>query len=376
MVIRYYAKCTTCGEHYTIRYSVGNGFPQSASFFCLNCGEKLVMGFKNQDESIFENLVQTKREGKIVNLHPEALIDPKFQQSDFHFASIDLMRNPVFGFENIDKLKLIQVSILKYEQQWEMISKDYRLLKENRWNLLTSKYGADQTKTKNKILKQVIAAGWLFIDGEWTKIYNNVAGELLLAKQKTGFVAFKTYIESKAGEILIDKMFSIMSEYYNVRTELLVTLIAQKAGIKIEGFSSSVNWEKIEMVYGNFYELYGDLLFIPSGINNIIQRNDYSLFLTPGFSFSNYLQSDKAGRCTNFITNANLKALSDYYEASIRNGTHHKTSKIDKTTQEIILATGKAGQTQKTIPFVDYIAACNEVYARSLVLFIIATKII
>src|SRR5690606_25918578 len=101
--------------------------------------------------------------------------------------------------------------------------------------------------------------------------------------------------------------------------------------------------------------------------NNLIQRGDYTLFQTAGFTLPSYEASDKAGRCKNFSTNTKLNFLEQYYVAVIRNGTHHRTATINQKEQKILLKTGRSGATLTELSFVNYIAHCNELFARSLI---------
>ena len=165
-------------------------------------------------------------------------------------------------------------------------------------------------------------------------------------------------------------------EYFEAREELLITLLAQKCNKPTIGLSSNISWKKIEMIYGNFYEVYGNLLHIPTALNNLKERNDYKSFNSQGFTFSNYLTIDKAGKTANFLNNPNLKDLGDYYYPAYRNGTHHRSSKIDKDNQKIILITGKSSSTTTVVNFTEYIESCNEIYARILILLKLSMHII
>jgi hypothetical protein len=167
-----------------------------------------------------------------------------------------------------------------------------------------------------------------------------------------------------------------MAQYRSVETELLSTLLEQKQGHKPKGLSSSAKWERMERIYGDLYEIYGELAIIPTVINNLLTRNNHELFATAGFTLAKYLETDKAGRCNNFIGNPNLKALGDFYDPSLRNGTHHKTAKINKAKQKIVLKIGKGGKSEKVWSFVEYTEHCNELYARCLVLLTIFYRII
>ena len=91
-----------------------------------------------------------------------------------------------------------------------------------------------------------------------------------------------------------------MTKYRDVEAELLPTLLHQKCGFLPEGLSSTVSWKKVQMLYGDFFEIYGDLLLIPTVLNNLLTRSDFEKFHSPDFTLNKYIDSDKAKRADNF----------------------------------------------------------------------------
>ena len=372
MIIRDYANCTSCGNEYIIRFNVGNKLPQTSTFSCEKCGELLTYGYDKDRNKILYNLIRVKENehGAVINLHSELPINSKLKNDPTYFPSIDfLVKVDHFNKGDIDAFRNAQQSCMNYVSGWDEISTDFRYLKEDRLQLLEDKYGKDNKNTISRITTKVIIVSHSFIEGKWIGIYNVVLAEAEKAKKHPKFDDLKNHLLTLKDEILIKKMYTIMEQYRQVEPVLLSTLLSQKCGIKPEGLSSSVNWNNIEMTYGNIYEIYGDLLVIPTIINNLITRGDYEKFATTGFTLEKYNDTDKAGRCQNFLSNACLMPLQDFYDASLRNGTHHKASEFNKDSQEIILKTGKGGKAQRFLTMVEYIAFCNELYARCLILF-------
>jgi len=378
MVIRKYCSCETCDKKYVIRYGVGDSYPQQASFFCKNCGEKLVFGIDKERKFFNENLkiIEENTDSEVINLHPEILISNEDSSDPYHFATLNFMREQQLrGDFSLEQLRQAQYSILAYNEEWLKISKDLRFVKEKRFNLVNGKYGKNDNVITKRVIKKALLISRIFLSGPWKNLYSKSILELEKAEKVNGFSEFKDYLESNVDKF-IDSLYDVMSDFEKVKSEMLTTLIPQKCGKPISGLTSTVEWDKIEKVYGDLYERYGGLVVVLTGINNLITRGKYDEFSTSGFTFTNYLQSDKANRCKNFETNANLSDFNLFFDASIRNGTHHKNSKIDKEKQEIILGTGKGGKTEKKLNFSEYIEHCNELFARSYMMLNLAFKII
>ena len=378
MTIRGYYQCTSCTKNYMVRYGMGDQFPQQVSFFCKDCGEKLVVGYDKKRNLILENLkiISEDNDAEIMTLHPELPIDSSSVSDPSYFATLEFMtKQQKKGDENYIQMRKSQLSVIAFSKGWDDIEKDLRFVKEKRFNLLEEKYGKNHDNIRKKIVKKALEVSRHFIYGGWNKIFDDAYSELEVSRHQTNFPDFKSYLQAHI-EIYVDNLYNVMNEYSRVRTEMLITLNAQKCHHEIEGNSSTVEWEKIEMIYGNFYEIYGDLLSIITGINNLNSRGNYALFNTAGFSFQNYIDSDKAGRCNNFIQNPKLIDLSNFYDAGIRNGTHHKNSKIDKDNHEIILGIGKGGRIEKKMGFIEYISYCNELFGRILIMLNLAFKVV
>ncbi|MDV3541000.1 hypothetical protein CMU94_17945 [Elizabethkingia anophelis] len=378
MIVSNFYECAVCNKGYRIRYGVGDQFPQKASFFCKDCGEQLVIGYDKERALIFENLNGISEDFtlEIINLHPEIIIESSKTGDGSYFATLELFKKKAGkGDEGLSELRNSQYSILLHNSLWDKLSQNFRLLNEKRFTLIHEKYGTEEILISKNIASEIEKIGEQFIQGKWLDIYNKVQLELNKAQSNSGYIHFVEYLKGKTNQIF-EVAYSIMNEYAKARTEMLNTIYAQQYDHEVEGFSSTAEWDKIEMIYGNLYEKYGDLLFIATGINNINERGNYTLFSSVGFDFQTYLLSDKANRCKNFINNSNLVQLNDFYDSNIRNGTHHKNVKVDKDKQEIILGVGKGGRREQRVSFVKYIAYCNEIYARALMLINIAFKII
>lgn len=378
MTFRDFCSCNICEKHYRIRYGVSDQFPQKASFFCTKCGEKLTYGFDKDRILKLENISKIDEDltADIMNLHPELLMDETSKKDPYHFATLDFMtKQSKTGDKSFKIMRKMQFSIIAYNKGWDLIANDFRFVKEKRFDLVDKKFGNKENLIIKKVVKKVLEISKNFLEGPWINHYAEAVSELEKARHLSGFNDFKIFLSNNLNDY-VDCLFDIMTDYSKVRTEMLVTLATQKCGHPILGTSSTVDWEKLEKVYGDLYERYGDLLMVLTGINNLNSRGSFEQFNTSGFTFQNYLDSDKANRCKNFEINPKLMVYREFYEASIRNGTHHKNSKIDKEKQEIVLGVGKGGKTEKRMSFVEYISYCNELHAKSLIMLNLIFKVV
>ena len=380
MVIGDSIKCTNCNHEYRIRYNVGNKFPQTAMFHCKTCGENLSYGFGKDRLKILSNIsiIKENLNLPVINLHPELPIDPQFESDPKYFPSLDFVNKQMKkGMSGFVEMRAAQASLGKYIEHWDNIQQDFRYLNEQRWPMLERRYGKNNEKTERRILKDVLDTARFYLEGKmWNDLYRNTLFELEKVKRHSEFNKLKAFLSQYKNDLLLQKMYSLMKKYRDVETELLPTLLSQKCNLEQSGLSSSPNWDRIGKIYGDFYELYGDLLIIPTTINNLNVRNDINKFDTEGFTISKYEDTDKAGRSKNLMNNNRLKALGDYYDASIRNSTHHEASYYEIEDQNIVLRTGKGGKIEKRIPLLFYLIHCNEIYARCLILFNIMYKIV
>jgi len=361
-------QCEHCQEKYRLRYNLGNKYPQSATFPCHTCGEDLTFGI-GTDKGIFKNIreIPFKMNLKIVNLHPELTLDAALKDDPLYFPSIDFMvRQRENGKGGFAEFQAAQQSCILYQQKWDAIQKDFRYLIEKRWKLLEEKYGTDQKVIEHKILMEVFDAADRFLQGKWAEFSDHVLDVVGDAYKHPSYINLRNYLLEFKEDFLMNKLYEVMKSYREVENVLLPTLLHQKCGFVPEGYSSAVNWEKLKMVYGDFFEIHGDLLLIPTSLNNLLTRNDINKFNTDGFNLNKYIDIDKSGKADNFKANSKLVGLGDFYDSGIRNGTHHKASTFDKDTQTITFKTGKGGRGRKQMSLVSYIEHCNELYARIL----------
>ncbi|MFW0715131.1 hypothetical protein [Pedobacter sp. N23S346] len=128
-------KCESCGDPFRLRYNLGNKYPQTAIFICSDCGDTLKFGFDANQESVSSKLVgiDFDRDLRVVNLHPELMIDQSGQGDALYFPSLDFLRKQSQrGVLGLDIFGSAQASCIDYQNAWDAIQTDFRYLKEGR----------------------------------------------------------------------------------------------------------------------------------------------------------------------------------------------------------------------------------------------------
>ncbi|WP_299678193.1 hypothetical protein [uncultured Tenacibaculum sp.] len=365
MTISFIIECVDCSENYRIRYGMGNNFPQSASFQCTECSKKIKIGFKSKGEDrIIEGCRFIENGGfekdvKVVNLHPEIPTDKDRLNDPSLFQTMGLFQQLNNSNADIFKFKELQYIWSQFYSEWIKIEPLLRIV---------AKKNKDELKRLKNIDFDVFSDEfhqWLgiFIRGKKDNIFEKINTEFLSIDSSE----IKNYLNNE--DKLIKQIYALCNVYMRHSENFQSTIFHQKYGWELTSdMTANVHWEDIESVYGDLYEIVGDLLTIPTMINNIKQGRDFDQFNTPGFTLDKFLKTDKAGRGTNFQSNPNLKQLTEFYFPWLRNGTHHKNSTFNSDTHEIILGVGKGGGTEKKINLIEYVRACNELFEVGIIL--------
>ena len=140
-------KCESCGDPFRLRYNLGNKYPQTAIFICSECGDTLEYGFDFNHESRLSKLIEIDfdRHLKVVNLHPELMIDQSGKEDPLYFPSIEfLKKQSQRGVLGLDMFGSAQASCIDYQNAWDAIQTDFRYVKEGRWKFLEREYGRDE----------------------------------------------------------------------------------------------------------------------------------------------------------------------------------------------------------------------------------------
>lgn len=358
--LRFIIECNDCSKQYRVRYGLGNNYPQKASFNCKNCSKFIELGYKEYGNG-FINGAEFLNDEKLVkddsltvqNLHPEIPTNKEDENDPYVFQTMDFFDKLNKNKVNLSDFKDEQYVVHLFFDSWQIIEKQLRVI---------------STKDELK-LKQICNISFEEFSinfDEWSSLY--LKGNQLknLEKVKTEFDSIdnKEIINyTKKEKQFLKKIYSLCQVYMNCRDQLQSTIFDLKYSLDIDSNSIvNVNWEEINKVYGDLYEIVGDLFIFPTMINNVKDGRRFDEFSSDGFNLKKYLETDKANRGKNFENNNNLSYLIASYHSWLRNGTHHNNSTLDTENNEIELGIGKGGGIAKKIKLIEYVNNCNELF--------------
>ncbi|VXA91410.1 conserved hypothetical protein [Flavobacterium sp. 9AF] len=375
MTFRIYIQCEDCNEQYMVRYGLGNKFPQEASFQCQNCTKQITVGYFEYGSdltckgarSIDEAQLKKDKEPTVQNLHPELPIDKSSASDPTHFQVLyDI--DKILKNSNEHEFRLAQAQLVEFENSWKELEPSFRILV----NVSEEKLKDVFNKEPKEFYSEFYEWAMLFLSGKWGEKSQNFIdyAQLHLSAHLIEYVK-----QNKTN--LLHKIFDICTTYMNGYSDFQRTILLQKLDSKHNNdVNTNVNWNNISKVYGDLYELVGDLFLIPTMLNNLEQGRNFDGFNSVGFTLDKYLASDKANRAVNFETNSESSFLKNYFFAWLRNGTHHKNCKLVNGGEEIELGTGKGGKNIKNIPLVEYLESCNNLFASGLTISLVIIKIL
>jgi len=358
-----------------MRYGLGNNYPQEVTFNCKNCFAPIQLGIKKFKEKMIvqgalltdEIKLDKSKEIHVQNVHPEIPINKEFDSNPFFFqTTIELLR---FA-EKIDikGFKKMQMDWAKFSEDWNSILSPLRIL--------SLKSEEEMKRVSNLTLNdlEINFKKWsdLFLSGKWTKQFAAIFNDFDNNKSSEMIAYFKSDLKN-----WIDKILEICKSYMTCREQFDSTILYQKLEIPIEEkMIAKINWDKMKTVYGDLYELVGDLFIIPTMLNNIQSGRKFDEFMTANFTIDKYIATDKANRGENFKNNTSSSLFLNFYHSWLRNGTHHKNCVFVPDENMIELGVGKGGKNLKKVSIVEYIINCNELFAIGLCLSNIIFKIL
>lgn len=366
MTLSFFIECIDCREKYRIRYGLGNNYPQLASFQCYECsnqietgydklyGERILRGAKAiEDKNLWEENI------KVVNLHPEIPTKKEHQNDPTHFQTFDVFANLEKTKADFFEFRAEQILWSTFNEKWDNLKKPLRIISSKNEDKLKTICGINFQQF-NYLFNEWMS---IFISGKKEDDFDNIYDEY----NSIELGKIKNYVKTET------KFFPQINEFCNTymrySQQFQSTIFHQKYGWEITNeLIPNVNWNEINTVYGDLYEIVGDMYVIPTMINNVKEGREFDEFISVGFNLEKYLQTDKANRAINFESNDKLSWLSKSYHSWLRNGTHHKNSFLNNETYEISLGTSKGGTVEKKITLIEYINNCNELFGVGLIL--------
>lgn len=358
--LRFIIECSDCSKLYRVRYGLGNYYPQKASFNCKDCSKLIELGYKEYGNEFINGAEFLKDEKLLIdnslaiqNLHPEIPTNKEDESDPYLFQSLEM-------FSKLNKNK---INLFDFQDEQYILHQFF-----NSWGIIEKQLRVISTKDELK-LKQICKISFLEFSinfDRWSNLFLNGDQLVNLEKMQTEFDSISSteiinYIKSE--KQFLKKIYNLCQTYMSCRDQLQSTIFDLKYNLSIDTDSIvNVNWGEVNKVYGDLYEIIGDLFIFPTMINNVKDGRKFNEFSSDGFDLKKYLETDKANRGKNFENNNNLSFLLSSYHSWLRNGTHHNNSTLDTENNEIELGVGKGGGIAKKIKLIEYVKNCNELF--------------
>lgn len=395
MVVRDLINCSTCKTAITIRIWVGHNSFQQHTFLCPNCKEEITMGMDVNFETVstsikyIENCTCGNDEGEIINLNPHFVFDreqigadksfPWMKQAQYiqKMSGIKLPERPegqngIIMFDSYQQLG----GILNITEMWTIIKKGWSLENNKQHNLSKnilrnySKFGYDNQIDLANILYDFCVK--VLVP---RKIYlvENAMDCLKKAVRinREEVLRFKDYYLHELKEEHIERYFELFSEYFRDYAEYDQTILYIKNVVSVpEGcVATSSSFKNTKMFYGNAFEIFTSNIVILACINNIIEGRKFDEFET--MNLKKYLTINKAN---SFKNNPDLKDFIGCIDSTLRNASHHGSTRLIKHQKFIEFRSGGTGAKQE-ISYSRYLEKCGDIMLTSVALLILELAI-
>ena len=367
MTTRLILECKDCEKKYRVRYGLGNNYPQEAAFNCHNCSNKIKIGlisfqkgfYFEGGESLNDQDLLIDDSLTVQNLHPEIPTKKKDVNDPYHFQTMEVFRNIQKSKTDYSDFRGEQFYLNSFNKEWKSLEKPLRILAQKGENKLQDICSLNLKSLSEKFEKWI----YIFINKQFSKEFKELNEEYVDNRNQD----LDNYI--KQDDDLIRKIYDFCKIYMDNSTNFQATILHQKFEWDLnEEMVANIDWDSILTVYGDLYEIIGDLFVLPTIINNVQNNRPYNQFKTPGFDLPKYLISDKANRANNFKENRKLNSFSKDFLPWLRNGTHHRNSHFKPENNSVELGTGKGGKNRKEISIVEYVRHCNTVFGLGLIM--------
>jgi hypothetical protein len=297
MVInRYTVCCQTCGEHHTLRITLGADRYQEHTFGCINCGEDIKVGldidFDNRVDlknspipgitipssslSVFSNCESCEGEGTILNLDPNFLIPEHLLHHDNIFPWMyQVQFNELEKLDVFDKIEKSQKHFPKYidvfplvggvrnlRESIELLIKAWSLHNRDKYDLSSdylAKLAAICFDKSYSLYDSIFIFTSLFLGHERNEDVKSVISELREAKKKNPieYSRFRSYYINQQSNDCLERHLEMFKDYLKNYDDLnQVYLYAKsKNNIPDEITISATRFRNVKMFYGDIYDM-------------------------------------------------------------------------------------------------------------------------
>jgi len=178
----------------------------------------------------------------------------------------------------------------------------------------------------------------------------------------------ETYnISENFGKFIIThkNYLKIFNEYFKNFDEynrlLLNTKIELHPADGVESVFCPINFDNVDMFYGNAYENITSHIELLVLINNVIEGRDYDKFLDSSVTINKYRKKfTKESKKGPLKSNRTFNNFTLHFDSKIRNASHHRWFYVDDSSPERLMYKSGGTGTLNYITYIDYIYKCNQ----------------
>ncbi len=367
MVITHTIICSTCKTKHLLKITLGREKNQHHAFPCTNCDEEIKFGLEGLPEKgeykylkNCEYLHFGYDEAIQILLHPDLAVGHRVVQAG------DITTATRLNVEEMHRMlsKNAPEQIVKHRESFQNFGSEklrfylkiWSLLRNEKNDIARSYAGENAGTVEAEIrddeslyivdfLQHFVGEYGLSIytalEQEWSKVTD---GSTL-----TDFHASQDYDE-----------FDIFEEFFDHFSEFSQVFLYLNSGIEIDKKrkSSSTDFNKTKKYYSSAYEALAKRLYIPAGVNNLIERGDANSFQRLG-SLDAYLATGNGDKLRCIENNSELNTVSSCYDNNLRNASFHNHMKFNPKKSKITYT--KNNRDSCSISYQEYLVSCVKI---------------
>lgn len=387
MIKRSVVKCDFCKEKILLRFQMGY-FDIPFDFYCPNCGisisgTKLINSNRlilNNAQNIEEDIEDVRYYGNFSTEFLNKKISKFNCLDDIISDNFGPFMNSVMIFNTNEEYIQIMDKVSKFlrfkNTIWKNLNPLYELFFNDKLELIKSPLS---NYSNNYIIKNdldaTIALHQLTIIGisnimptNTLKEYIETTYKIMLGKDIKEIFVFIDFLKSKIDfKYLSQKIIQIYDKFI-VNFEKYMAVIILSLGDKTslidkENYGiSTINFENMKPFFVESYELILEMITLPIGLNNIIERKQYNNFSEKSNvkNFDSYFNQSKYNRIKSLISEETFSKNLNM-DRHVRNALSHYDYKLDKENQIITFYDWNKNKSENIEMYIfDFALLCYE----------------
>jgi hypothetical protein len=367
MVITHTIICSTCSTKHLLKVTLGYEKNQYHSFPCTSCEEEIKFGIEGLPyEGEYKYIKNCEyqefgyAEAIQVLLHPDLAVGHTIVEAGDVTTAIHL------NVQEMHRMLTQQVSgeviehRIKYQnpgsEKLRFYLKIWSLLRNDKIDIARSYATNNASDVDVEILEdesQYIEGFLNHFMGEFgLSVYSSLKSEWNKTIKNDSLVNFHN-------DQNVDE-YSIFEEFFEHFSEFSQVFLYTNRGIKVDKDrkSSSSDFNKTKKYYSSAYETLAKKLYIPAGINNLLERGNAHTFQRLS-TLSAYMNTGNGDKLRCLANNHELAEVGECYDNHLRNASFHNHMNFNPKKSKI---TYKKNSGQGcSISYQEYLIACVKI---------------